>query len=490
MNAKSFNLSIQGASHIKKNKECQDASASYFDEKMAVAIVCDGHGGDDYMRSAAGSLLASAVAKKNIINFLNTISKEQFMANPEKNLRNLEASIINGWNESIKIHLNQTPFSESELNGISEKARKKYEEGRIESAYGTTLIAVAMTNEFWFGIHIGDGKCVAVNPEGKFVQPIPWDLKCFLNTTTSMCDSDALDRFRHFYSEKLPVAVFVGSDGIDDCFKNNEQLHNFYKTILYSFGTSDFEVAKEELKDYLPRLSAKGSGDDVSIAAMFDFDLVPEMDVVKDFDREKEKARVEENAQKEAEKNEAERKRIEEEHARFQQKNNSEAKATGKTMKFCIECGGKLVPGKKFCPSCGTKIDFKTIKQEPPKTEIEIQVITINKGEVQDILEVSDTQVKDESLTDEVIEVKSETGDIADEVDEAVDIISGETALIDGDMSASQTKEAKVEECSAEKVEAATETVEETEDGEVVFDNTAQEGVDGTDGETKIDEIV
>lgn len=33
-------------------------------------------------------------------------------------------------------------------------------------------------------------------------------------------------------------------------------------------------------------------------------------------------------------------------------------------------------------------------------------------------------------------------------------------------------------------------SVEETEDGEVVFDNTAQEGVDGTDGETKIDEIV
>lgn len=50
MNAKSFNLSAQGASHIKKNKECQDASESYFDEKwqlqlyvmvMAVMIICE-----------------------------------------------------------------------------------------------------------------------------------------------------------------------------------------------------------------------------------------------------------------------------------------------------------------------------------------------------------------------------------------------------------------------------------------------------------------
>ena len=131
-------------------------------------------------------------------------------------------------------------------------------------------------------IHIDDGKCVAVNPEGKFVQPIPWDPKCFLNATTSICDSDALGSFRHFYSEKLPVAVFVGSDGVDDCFSNNDQLHNLYKTILYSFGTSPFQEAVDGLSEYLPRLSAKGSGDDVSISAMMDLDLLPELSIVKE----------------------------------------------------------------------------------------------------------------------------------------------------------------------------------------------------------------
>lgn len=430
MNAKSFNLSVQGASHIKKNKECQDASVSFYDEKMAVAIVCDGHGGDDYMRSAAGSTLAAAVAKKNIVNFLNAITKEQFFANPEKNMKTLEASIINGWNEAIYMHFNQTPFTEAELSGVSEKARKKYtQDGRIESAYGTTLIAVAMTNEFWFGIHIGDGKCVAVNPEGKFVQPIPWDPKCFLNATTSICDSDALERFRHFYSEKLPAAVFVGSDGIDDCFSNNEQLHNLYKTILYSFGTSEFESAKNDLKDYLPRLSAKGSGDDVSIAAMFDFDIVPELEVVKDFDREKEKARIEENARKEAEKNEAEKRRVEEEHAKFQQQHNVKAKA-GRPMKFCTECGGKLVPGKKFCPSCGTKIELNAIKQEPPKPSEEIQVIPINHGyansEIHDVIDKD----PDESVIDTGVVSSIDTND--NQIAEADTVILDAVVVSDG----------------------------------------------------------
>ncbi len=407
MNAKSFNLSVQGASHIKKSKECQDASESFFDEKMAVAIVCDGHGGDDYMRSAVGSAIAVNVSKNNIVNFLNTITKEQFFANPEKNIKNLEASIINGWNEAIYVHFSQTPFTEAELSGVSEKARKRYKLGsQIESAYGTTLIAVAMTKEFWFGIHIGDGKCVAVNPEGKFVQPIPWDPKCFLNATTSICDSDALERFRHFYSEKLPAAVFVGSDGIDDCFSNNEQLYNLYKTILYSFGTSEFEEAKNGLKEYLPRLSAKGSGDDVSIAALFDFDLVPELEVVKEFDREKEKARVEENARKEAEKNEAEKRRVEEEHAKFQRQQNVLSKDR-KPVNLCKECGEKLILGKKFCPSCGARIELNVIKQMPPKPDDEIQIIPVNLEPTESELKENIEQKLDESVIDSNISSES-----------------------------------------------------------------------------------
>lgn len=409
MNAKSFNLSIQGASHIKKNKECQDNSASYFDENCAVAIVCDGHGGDDYMRSAIGSYYACEVAEMNIRNFLENVSKDQFLSNPDQYLRSLKASIISGWNNEIYQHYDTNPFTEKEIGGISEKAKKKYlQEGRIESAYGTTLIAVAMTKEYWFGIHIGDGKCVAVNPAGKFVQPIPWDPKCFLNATTSICDSDALEHFRHFYSEKLPVAVFVGSDGIDDCFKNNEQLHNLYKTILYSFGTSDFDEAVEDLKDYLPRLSAKGSGDDVSISAMFDFDLLPGLEIVKDFDREKEKARVAENARIEAEKLAEEKRRIDEEHARIKAEQEAKKRAEEarrraeeekrraaemkrraeeerrrkaqeekekrrmtersrrtiiKRQKFCTECGEPLLPGMKYCGNCGTLVAAPTAEE-------------------------------------------------------------------------------------------------------------------------------
>lgn len=414
MNAKSFSLSVQGASHIKKNKECQDHSGYYSDENYVVAIVCDGHGGDDYMRSAKGSYYACDAAETEIRSFLEEIDSERFFSDPERYMRDLEASIINKWNCAIDEDYKSHPFTEEELSGVSERARRKYlQDERIESAYGTTLIAAAMTKEFWFGIHIGDGKCVAVSRNGEFSEPIPWDPKCFLNATTSICDSDAIERFRHFYSKELPAAVFVGSDGIDDCFKNDEQFHNFYKTVLYSLGTSDFDSSVAELKDYLPRLSEKGSRDDMSVAAVLDMDVIPDLEIVKDFDREKEKARIAENARIEAEKMEQERLRMEEEQARYieeqrriaerekqrrqvaEQRRQAEERARRglqsriekdsrgilvRKTRYCANCGMKVSEGMKYCANCGAKISWffgnpeeKVINAEPVREEILIR---------------------------------------------------------------------------------------------------------------------
>lgn len=292
MYIKSFNLSIQGASHIKRGLECQDSSISWADNDCAIAIVCDGHGGADYVRSGIGANFAATAAKISIIDFaakVNLATLHENAIRRDRLFNQLEGSIINSWNRGIQAHYATNPFTDSEINILSAKAKKKYlQEGKIESAYGTTLLAAVMTPDYWLGIHIGDGKCVAVDQYGNFFRPIPWDEKCFLNATTSICDYDAIKNFRHFYSEELPVAIFVGSDGVDDCFNNDQQLNTLYMTILYSFATSEFETAVAELRDYLPRLSAKGSGDDVSISAILDLERIRNLKILQTYDRSKE----------------------------------------------------------------------------------------------------------------------------------------------------------------------------------------------------------
>lgn len=284
MQVKAFHLSAQGASHIKRNKECQDASFSCCGEDYALAVVCDGHGGDDYVRSASGAAYACQAAAECMMKFLRDMDKSAFMTlekEREEQIFQLEASIINAWNTSVSRHYADHPFTPEEEAILSPRARKRYlEEKKIESAYGTTMIVVVLTRDYWLGLQVGDGRCVVVDRDGDFSQPIPWNEKCFLNVTTSICDSDAIDNFRHCYSSVLPAAVLIGSDGVDDCFSNEAQLNQLYKTVLYSFANSSFEDAMKELDDYLPRLSEKGSGDDVSISAILDMDAIKQLEAV------------------------------------------------------------------------------------------------------------------------------------------------------------------------------------------------------------------
>lgn len=279
-----MNLTSIGASHIRIGKECQDFSLSTKTDTYAMAITADGHGGDNYFRSAYGSCFAAQAASACISEFMQDWDASVIPSKPEELLVQLEKSIIAKWNASVWEHYEANPFTEDELNSVSESRRQRILSGKsIESTYGSTLIVLVWTNAFWFGLQIGDGKCVRVKRNGEFDQPIPPNDKCFLNSTTSICDENAIEDFRHCFSTEMPAAIFCGSDGIDDSFIRDEQLYKLYSTIARSLAEKEFESAYAELEDYLPRLSSKGSGDDVSIAGILDKGVViqalPEIEV-------------------------------------------------------------------------------------------------------------------------------------------------------------------------------------------------------------------
>ena len=139
---------------------------------------------------------------------------------------------------------------------------------RLEKAYGTTLIAACQTNHYWFGLQIGDGKCVCISQDGSMYEPIPWDEDCQANITTSICDSEAIEEFRYCFMTECPVATLMGTDGIDDSYANSEEMYVLYRSILAIFAEHGCETGENEIKAFLPGLSRKGSGDDVSIAGI------------------------------------------------------------------------------------------------------------------------------------------------------------------------------------------------------------------------------
>lgn len=273
-----FTSTVQGYNHIKNNKVCEDSSGFYDNGNTQICVVADGHGSDNYPRTYKGSQFAVDAAIKSIVEFVEIADADQVLQD-EKNgfslLIQLSKSILNNWYDSIEKDYEKNPFSLDELELVSERYKRRYInenplELKVEKAYGTTLIAFCQTELYCFGLQIGDGTCVIFDKNFIFNDPIPEDENCQLNVTTSICDSDAIEEFRFYVSKELPLAVLCGSDGIDDSYASKEELYSLYRGILKVFADYDEETGKKEIEEYLPLLTKRGSGDDVSIGIIVD----------------------------------------------------------------------------------------------------------------------------------------------------------------------------------------------------------------------------
>ncbi|MDR0992516.1 MAG: protein phosphatase 2C domain-containing protein [Ruminococcus sp.] len=259
-----FNNTFVGASHIRRGTRCQDASLSLSEKGAAIAAVADGHGSEAYFRSEIGAHFAADIAVNCAADFIKSITPDMLTDADSVNrqLIQLEKCIIMRWGETVEEHREQFPFTEEEEKIFAESRQRE-----IYSVYGTTLIAAAVTPAYWFAFQIGDGKCAAL-ADGIWSEPVPWDEKCFLNATTSICDSRAVDEFRHYFSGNLPAAVFLCTDGICDSYGSADDLFLVYSKTAETFARTGFARAKKTVSRMLPAITSKGSGDDVSLAGI------------------------------------------------------------------------------------------------------------------------------------------------------------------------------------------------------------------------------
>ena len=70
------------------------------------------------------------------------------------------------------------------------------------------------------------------------------------------------------------MAVFLGSDGLDDSFGEIENLTNFYIQVVKMLVNEGREPTIKSIEEELPQLSAIGSKDDMSIAFIYNIDAL------------------------------------------------------------------------------------------------------------------------------------------------------------------------------------------------------------------------
>ena len=277
----SFAHSCIGENHIKKGIECQDSSLHIDNSLYSFASTADGHGSLCYLRTERGSEFAVDCALECVNEFLSGLKTAEADLSSEKEREmlfdQLWRSIVSRWHTTAEEDFRFEPFTEEELDRIPEQFdyyRERYLSGRYIEAYGTTLAFAVVTEDFALCIQIGDGSCVVLNADGEVCEPVPEDPRCYDNVTTSMCQDDAVLSYRYAYfpKDEIPAAIFLGTDGIENSYWSKEQLYGFYRGLALTFIECGLDEGVRQLSAFLPEMTRRGSGDDVSVSGIIDME--------------------------------------------------------------------------------------------------------------------------------------------------------------------------------------------------------------------------
>ena len=276
-----FAATAQGTKYLDKGRNCQDYSCAADFDNVQIIAVADGHGGSNYFRSETGSKLAVEILFEQVKIFCKDLKISERLS--DTGIKNFKFEFVKEWRKAVKNDWLQRPLeNDIRFESVSEKYKTRYTsenpqivEKYLYTAYGTTLICAISIGAQILILQIGDGTCVVLRNNGELVTPVPPDEENFLNVTNSLCDDKAELKIRHAVlnldSPIAPAAIFLSTDGLDDCFayyQNAEHLYKFYCGVLIeNILDVGYDATEEEIKsELLAGLSKKSSQDDISLA--------------------------------------------------------------------------------------------------------------------------------------------------------------------------------------------------------------------------------
>jgi hypothetical protein len=290
--------------------------------KTPFSLVCvsDGHGSSPHFLSDKGAEFAIQAAVELLAASIDKVLDAMDASEYKKANKNLAKSYVKRWNrkcfeylcsvdlddlkEKVKeLEARETDITKrylDELHDLKKLAKdfneivsknpmlteenqkeignlvNEFSKLSLKEIFGCTSVVYfqAKDSSKWYAFKIGDSDLFVDFGDG-FSKPIKDDPKCFLNETTSLCNSKASDSFcfpEEQFLDKVPVSVFASTDGVSNSFSSEEYLSRFYSQIQFSFDEDGEFIGERDIKNYIPELSEKGSGDDVTIAGIVTYD--------------------------------------------------------------------------------------------------------------------------------------------------------------------------------------------------------------------------
>lgn len=239
-----------GASHTRTGRPNQDAVGWTPREgagARVIAAVSDGHGAALHFRSERGARFAVETA----LELLGWHADEAGAP-----VAALPADLLEAWRARVLADMALDPVRCEDVPGAT------------LSPYGATLVALAADDSGMTVLQIGDGDLLLVDGEGGVSRPLGSDAGLIGEQTYSLCQDDAVGRFRvarvSLDGSSAPVAALLATDGVAKSFRDADTFEEAARH-LAARGRVALDRLAAELPDWLDRLSRHGSGDDASL---------------------------------------------------------------------------------------------------------------------------------------------------------------------------------------------------------------------------------
>lgn len=259
-----FGAAVQGASHVRNGKECQDSLRKVEkDPDTVILAVADGHGSEACPYSRTGSDIAVKVFCRLMSNYL-----DRYAGQPETLMTFLKREGDTKVAQEIDAEWKRRVWKRhcAGRREIPTDEQGEKDKNAVYTMYGSTLIGLVITGTFLFAFQLGDGDIMEVTEQG--VHNVIAADKILGTETHSLSRNEswkkAVTCIKRQSEPKLPVMYMLSSDGMSNSYKSEEEFHKTcrgYYELLREHGA---RAVSRHLKEWLRETSELGCGDDIT----------------------------------------------------------------------------------------------------------------------------------------------------------------------------------------------------------------------------------
>nr|ADN16957.1 conserved hypothetical protein [Gloeothece verrucosa PCC 7822] len=282
---------VQGANRKLDNIPNQDAISVWQPSPLELPLILalsDGYRSPKSFRRQMGSQLAVKTALLILQEFVNyQPNLDHLRAFNTLVIDKLPQQLVTTWKKAVQHHLQEHPFSVEDLQNVAAKegfyARQALEHNPF-LAYGATLNAVLVTQEFILYLQLGNGDIICIDNYGAVTQPFLKDERDELKSLSfSNAWTDFHVRLIPLAPDKTPM-ILVATNSYAASYQTEAEFLQAVKNYLFQIRSQGCDTVQKNLNIQLEQISQQGRGDDISlgiIKKIDDRDIVDNLKLLK-----------------------------------------------------------------------------------------------------------------------------------------------------------------------------------------------------------------